>query len=282
MSAKKFVLLLLSGLLVALCSCSASETIPPEAIPAPAAVNDFYFSVLKVGQADAIIMRTENHCVIIDCGEKDDGDEVVEYLTGHGIQRVDYLFITHFDKDHVGGVPEVMENMEIGQIITSDYEGTGAKYNAYIKALEENKITPQPLTESNSFQLDDVLFEIFPPQMKSYKKDNDFSLAVSVTHGENNFLFTGDALEVRVSEIMAQTDREYDFLKFPHHGRYNSATKEFVECIKPAYTVITDSDKNPAEDQTIDALKTVGSEIYCTKDGNISVRSNGIEISVTQ
>lgn len=280
---KKFSLLILSGLLLASCGCEASGTEQSEKIPAPAAVNDFSFSVLKAGQADAIIMQTENHCVLIDCGEKDDGDEVVEYLTNHKIQRVDCLFITHFDKDHVGGVPEVMEYTEIEQIITPDYEGTGDEYEAYIKALEEGGITPLLLTESRSFLLDDVLFEVFPPQRKSYTKgDNDFSLAVSVTHGENSFLFTGDALAVRLSEIMAQTKREYDFLKFPHHGKYNNTTKKFVESVKPAYTVITDSDKNPAEDRAIGVLETAGCEIYRTKDGDVSVGSDGVHITVSQ
>jgi len=69
------------------------------------------FTVLKAGQADAIIMQTQNRSIIIDCGEKDDGDEIAEYLQEENITNVDYMFITHFDKDHVGGFPEVMESV---------------------------------------------------------------------------------------------------------------------------------------------------------------------------
>ena len=59
--------------------------------------------------------------------------------------------------------------------------------------------------------------------------DNDFSLCISVTHGENRFLFPDDAELVRLSEIMEQTDGTFDFLKVPHHRKYESNTKMFFE-----------------------------------------------------
>ena len=278
---KKISALALAVLTLTACGCSNPETEQPETVPE--AVNEFNLSVLKAGQADAIIMRTENHCVIIDCGEKDDGDKVAEYLAGNDIQNVDYLFITHFDKDHVGGVPEVLDSVQVGEIITPDYEGTCDEYYSYLSALNEHNITPTLLDENMSFALDDVLFEVYPPQRKSYvEEDNDFSLAISVTHGGNRFLFTGDAEKMRLSEIMSQVSGEYDFLKVPHHGKYNSYTKRFFETVKPVYAVITDSAKNPAKDETVAALKAVGSGIYHTMDGDISVVSDGEKIIINQ
>lgn len=286
MMLKKFIILILAVFIIMLCGCGdldIENSEISETISIPSAVNEFNFSILKVGKADAVILKTENHSVIIDCGEKDDGDEVVKYLADNGIENVDYLFITHFDKDHVGGVPKVIKNIKIAQIVTPDYEGSNDEYENYIKALDENNINPLLLAENKSFVLDDVLFEIFPPQKKYYSEgDNDFSLAVSVTHGSNNFLFAGDAEEIRLSEILNQTDKEYDFLKFPHHGRYNKFTQKFVESIKPKYSVITCSEKNPAEEETIEILENADCKIYYTKDGDIAVKSNGSEITITQ
>lgn len=275
----KSITALTAALLICSCASGTVET-PAEA---PAVTGAFETNILKVGQADAIILRTSNHCAVIDCGEEDDGGEVVQFLADNGVTAVDKLFITHFDKDHVGGAAEVLESVPVGEIITPAYEGEGDEYEAYLAALEKHNITPTLLEDEMTFTLDDALFEVYPPLRKSYAEgDNDFSLAVSVTHGENRFLFTGDAEKQRLSEILNQCKGEYDFLKVPHHGRYNTYTKRFFETVKAKYAVITCSDKNPAEEQTVAALEAVGSEVYLTQNGDTKAVSDGTEITVTQ
>ena len=56
----------------------------------------------------------------------------------------------------------------------------------------------------------------------------------------------------------------------------------FVTTIKPTYSVICDSEKNPAEEETISILEFAGSEIFSTKDGDVSVISDGNKIEITQ
>ncbi|MDO5311377.1 MAG: MBL fold metallo-hydrolase, partial [Clostridia bacterium] len=267
--------------LLVMCGCRGDVT--DSGVSAPAAESEFEVTVLNEGQADAMLLHTKEHNVIIDCGEEDDGDELVKYLSDRGVERIDYVFITHFDKDHVGGFPELVENIAADKIIVPDYEGTNSEYKKYVKAVEENGLTVIRLTEDMAFVLDDVMFEASPPQKKSYAEgDNDFSIAVSVTHGDNSFLFTGDAEEERISEIVERFGREYDFLKVPHHGRYNKNTGVLIDTVKPKYAVICDSAKNPAEDRVTALLTAAGSEIYCTKDGTVSVKSDGSKITVAQ
>ena len=163
-------------------------------VEAPAVTGSFDFTVLKAGQADAIFLQTENHSIILDCGEKDDGDELAELLQEKGISNVDYIFITHFDKDHVGGFPEVMDNVTAGNIIVPNYEGNNDEYEEYLKTVSNKGLQITPLTKDTNFILDDVLFEVSVPKKQFYAEgDNDFSLVISVTHGENAVLFTGDA-----------------------------------------------------------------------------------------
>lgn len=264
-----------------LCSCQNKNV--PDKLKTPPVTGNFDFTILKAGQADAIILKTKNHSVIIDCGEKDDGDEIVEYLYENNISNVDYIFITHFDKDHIGGFPEVIENVGADNIMVPNYEGNNSEYEKYLKVIDENNLTVTSLTEDISFIIDDVLFEVSTPKKQSYAEgDNDFSLVISVTHGENSFLFAGDAEKDRLSEILSEFGNEYDFLKVPHHGKHNKNTKRFINTVKPTYSVICDSEKNPADDETIALLKAVGSTIYSTKDGNVKVSSDGKEIKIIQ
>lgn len=249
----------------------------------PAVTGNFDFTVLKAGQADAIIMQTENYSIIIDCAEKDDGDEVVEYLQENDISNVDYLFITHFDKDHIGGFPEVMENITASNIIVPDYEGNNDEYEEYMKTVQDKGLKITSLTEDANFILDDVLFEISVPKKQSYAEgDNDFSLVLSVTHGENTFLFAGDAEAERLSEVLSEFGRQYDFLKVPHHGKYNKNSKWFINTIKPAYAVVTDSDKNPAKEKIISLLNSNNTAIYSTKNGDVHIVSDGNSIEIEQ
>lgn len=246
-------------------------------------VSSFSFTVLKIGKADAIILQTKTHAVMIDCGEEDDSQEIIEKLGEKGITELDYLFITHFDKDHVGGAAEVISNIKVKNIITPDYAGNNKAYKKYVNTVEKMGLTPTRLTAVTAFAVDDVTFNVYPPQKSYYtESDNDYSLAVEVNHDKNTFLFAGDAEKERLAEMILQTGKDIDFLKVPHHGRYNEMTEEFIGHINPYYAVITCSDKNPAEQETIDVLNNIGAETYFTKDGDITVESTGTEIIITQ
>ena len=210
-----------------LCGCQNKNDMTVEV---PAVTGSFDFTVLKAGQADAIFMQTQNHNIILDCGEKDDGDELVELLQEKGISNVDYIFITHFDKDHVGGFPEVMDNVTAGNIIVPNYEGNNDEYEKYLKTVSDKGLQITQLTKDTNFLLDDVLLEVSVPKKQFYAEgDNDFSLVISITHGDNTFLFAGDAEGDRLTEVLSEFGRQYDFLKVPHHGKANKNTKRFID-----------------------------------------------------
>lgn len=244
---------------------------------------EFRITILKAGKADAIVLQTEQHCMLIDCGEEDDSDKVITYLKKQGISQVDYVFLTHFDKDHAGGFPEVAEQIAIRTVVVPDYRTTKPGYQNYLQTVAERNIRAVVLTDDVSFTEDDVIFDVSVPKQQEYAgSDNNFSLVISVTFGERSFLFAGDAEEERLNEIMAELDHPYDVLKVPHHGKTDPHTKEFVMMVKPAYAILCDSEKHPAEEETLSALQEAGSRIYRTKNGDISILSDGKTIKIKQ
>ncbi|MCD8391290.1 MAG: MBL fold metallo-hydrolase [Firmicutes bacterium] len=279
---RKKIIAVFLPLCLALGGCGASEG--TSAVTAPEVTGEFSVSFLDVGKADAIVLRTENHTAVIDCGEKGDGKDILECLEENGITELDYLFITHFDQDHVGGAKKVINSIPIGEIITPNYEGNNSEYEDYAAALDDNGITSRRLTETMEITLDDVRLTVYPPMKSDYEEeDNDFSLVISAVHGENTFLFAGDAEEERLSELPEQLAlKEYALLKVPHHGRYNGGSEKFISAMKPRYAVITCSEKYPPEDEIIAALENAGAEIYLTSNGRVDVTSDGYKITAVQ
>lgn len=237
---------------------------------------------LDVGKADSILIRTQNHNVLIDTATSKEGSEIRDYLTELGIEKLDYLIITHFDKDHVGGASKILKSIGADNILQPDYEGNTDAYEKYMQRVTELSLNQITLFEDLSFILDDVYFTVYPPEKKEYiEEDNDFSLVVTAIHGGNRFLFTGDAEKERVNEIISYNLGDFDYIKVPHHGVYEDNLPVLFNTVKAEYAVICDSDKEQADKLTINALEKAGASVYETRDGSVTAVSDGKSISLT-
>ena len=253
-----------------------------------AEVEPLTITLLKVGKADAIIALSGTHALLIDTGEEDDGEEVAAFLHNNGISTIDAMIITHFDQDHVGGADTVLEKLNVKEVYLPDYEGTHTEYVDFLAALNQSSASVHRLTDSVSFLFGDAQVLIDPPA--SYKiddpnldYDNNFSLITTMIHGENRLVFTGDAEKQRIREWMQNEHAvKCDFLKVPHHGIYNSALKDLFETLDPDIAVICSSQKNPADEKTLNLLHTYCPNVYETKDGNVTIISDGTTLESSQ
>ncbi len=243
----------------------------------------FKIVLLDVGKADAIILKTENHTILIDTGYDESSSVILEYFHKEGINTIDYLIITHFDKDHIGASDKILRGMTVKNVIEPDYEEDNSQYEGYIKALSKVGITPIVAHEKLSFELDLVSFDIYPSEKTDYDNVNNYSLVTSVHHGKKSFLFAGDIVAKRITELFDNNlNLKYNFLKVPHHGDYNKKSTAFFEAVSPKYAVITCSKEDPASDETITALEKTGAKIYYTSNGNIECLSDGYSLQINQ
>ncbi len=256
--------------------------------PSSSGMTPLTVSILKVGKADAIVLKSNEAVLVIDTGEEDDGEELVDFLNKQGVSKVNALIITHFDKDHVGGADTLIEEMEVDQVYVPNYEGIHTEYVDFMYAMAEKGIEPAALSESIQFDLGDAQVLVEPPL--SYEpipgemeNDNNFSLITTVTHGKNRLLFMGDAEKQRIRQWLESTPVvDCDFLKVPHHGIYNTALEDLFERVSPKYAVICSSQKNPAEAKTLELLKKYGADVFQTKDGNVTLISDGNKLELHQ
>ncbi len=236
---------------------------------------------LDVGKADAIVIQTQTHTVVIDCGEKEDGMDVVNFLKNSGVETLDYLIISHYDQDHVGGAAKVLRKVGAAAVIGPNYTENSSEYEKYTAAMSDTGITPMLLTEEYAFTLDDVAFVVYGSNPSAYTEnvDNNSSLVVRVEHGENVFLFTGDATEQRLAEFPDMGT--CTLLKVPYHGRDIANLSDFLVQVQPSIAVIS-SVESEISSNTIAALAAVDAAVYSTAaNGNITVVSDGVSLTVS-
>lgn len=265
----KKIILLLFLLLFLLCSCHAES---PDSLQV---------EILKIGKADAIILQTPSHAILIDTGEKDDSAEVCEKLSDLGISALDLLIVTHYDKDHIGGAPEILGQFPVKEIVEAGYEKEGKVYSAYRKAAQEIPSTIP--TDSLRYEFDDLSLTIEPPR-REYDNENDASLVVMAVCQNRRLLFTGDILEERIDDLLDDSiDLTADFLKVPHHGKLEQNSGELFAAVSPACAAITCSDKNPPDEELVALLAEKNCAVYETRNGDlrITVSAEGI-LSVSQ
>ena len=242
---------------------------------------EIYF--FQAGKADAIVLSKNGKYMMIDTGYDTLSEEILSYFKHKNITRLEYLVITHFDKDHVGSASTVIRSIEIGEVLQSNVPKESEYYNNYISALKEKNISPHTVSGDYVVTLDDMEVIINGPE-KIYDKNesNNSSLIVSVIDHNNKFLFMGDSQNARIKDYLQTSPVEYDFLKVPYHGHYLKRLNDFLERNTISSAVITSSLEELEDEETISMLKKYSIQYYLTRNGKIRVLSNGNDIIIKQ
>lgn len=249
--------------------------------------------LFKVGKSDASLIRTKDFVVLIDSSSDDHGQEILDYLAEKSITSIDYLIITHFDKSEVGGADIILKGIDVKTVIQPAYTKDSTQAREYVAALGTVDSEVITLKEEMVINCNEAEFTVYPAEKSYYAEDDDnnYSIAVNIIHGDNSFLFAGDAMSARMKEIVefnaAKGIEAFSFLKVPCNGvfcegTYGLSTAEFIEAVDPIYASISCSLKNPAEDAVVDALTATGTKVFYTVDGNIKITSDGEMIEIVQ
>ena len=283
---KKTAALLAAVTVLSLTGCAGGTAQSASEPEAPAVTGNVTVTAFNVGKADALVIQTQNTVTVIDAGNKGDGKVIDKFLTAQGIDTVDLMIITHFDKDHVGGASRVINKLNVKEVLVPDYTSEIDEYKSFIEKAEETETTVTPLAfgSSREWSPDDTIGTIYASEKDNYGRDeeNDFSLVLYMRHGDNKFLFAGDAEDPRQQEIINLNLGKVDFLKFPYHGNYMPTTERFLDACDPKYTVVCCSEKEYADPNTVETLEKRKIETYYTCDGNVTAVSDGKTLTCSQ
>ena len=236
--------------------------------------------VFNAGKADCSVLTYKDLTIIIDTGEEDLYDDISKYLNKNKIDTIDYLIITHFDKDHVGSAYKILENKKVLNVVQTNTKKDSIYYEKYIEALNSNDINPITVIDNYEINYKNLKIVINGPN-KIYNKNesNNSSLITSIYYKKNSLIFMGDSEKDRLKDFISFNEKEYDLVKIPYHGNYQKQLNNLMDNIKPKYAIISD---NKIEDKMIDILKENNIKYYMTGNGSIDIISNGKKIKINQ
>ena len=239
---------------------------------------------IDVGQGDSIFIQIKNKNILIDAGEAKEAPTVVNYLKTYNVKKLDYVFLTHPHEDHLGGLSEIIDTFEIGKFYAPNVGTVTRSYENLLNSLKNKSLDINRAKAGLEFNFaENIKLELFSPGKDEYSNLNNYSPIMKLTYNETSFLFTGDAEEETEKEVISGNyNLKSDVLKAGHHGSNTSSIQEFLEEVKPQFTVITSGKSNRfnlPNEEIVERHKNIGSKVLMTeKYGNIVFSTDGRDI----
>ncbi len=240
-------------------------------------------------QSDAALITDGQSAFLVDGGDIDKADKVVSFIKSKGIKALDLVILSHAHEDHMGGLPEVLDEFKVDKFVMPEIPDklvpTNKTYEKLLDALENNNINAEYAVKGKTFTYGDIEFEFFSP-INEFDDLNDSSAVVKLSYGSSSFLFCGDAGTKVEKEILS--DKAYlssDVIKIGHHGSNTSSSEKFLTAVSPMYAVICvgkDNSYGHPSEKIINRLEDLDAKVYRTdQNGTITFLSDGNNITVT-
>ena len=238
---------------------------------------------IDVGQGDSILITNKDHSMLIDAGNNEDGKLLVSYIKDElNINKIDYVIGTHPHEDHIGGLDDIINNIEVSEVYLPEAMTTTKTFEDVLDAIENNNLNITVPKIGDKFSLGDLNFEVIYTGTGT-KDLNEASIILKMTFGNHTYLFTGDTTK-EVESTILNNNIDIDVLKVAHHGSNTSTSEEFLSVATPEYAIISVGEDNKyghPNQETINRLKKYTKNIYITKDlGTIVLTSDGDNINI--
>jgi len=237
-----------------------------------------------VGQGDAIFIETpQNHQILIDGG---DGDNILKKLQQEmpfWDRSLDLVILTHPEKDHIGGLVEVLERYEVDYILWNGVIRDIAEYKKWQKLVEKKKAKEVIAEKRKVAKAGRVEINILYPFLsfeneEFFETSNDTSIVSKLKFGSACFLFTGDITKTIERKLVnEEVDLNCEILKVAHHGSKYSSSYEFLNEVTPEVAVVQVGDNSyghPSK-EALQRLDKFGKVLRTDLNGDIEIFSDG-------
>ena len=250
---------------------------------------------LDVGQALAVaVVTADGHSLLFDAGNSADDAEqaVLPFLREHGVDRLDYLVLSHPHQDHVGGMPAVLDALPVGTFVDPVIPTTNQTYRRTLELVDQQGIQPLRARRGDTLDLGTATAEILWPgdspiiDGSGEMDPNSNGTVLRVITGNVAVLLTGDLEAPGEAALVAAgvDDLRADVLQVGHHGSRTSSTPTFLDAVRPQVGIISVGAGNSyghPHNEVVRRLRDNGVETYRTDvDGTIQVVTDGSDYEI--
>ena len=281
---KKFLaLLLILSLLLSGC-----QYLPVPEGTTPASGDGLAVHFIDVGQADCALLECGGEYMLIDGGNREDGQLVVSYLEQQGVEELSAVVCTHAHEDHVGGLPSVLAVYPTHAVYAPTRTYASKVFDDFVYYADQQRLEITIPSPGDGWTLGETSVTVLGP-VQSYADQNDTSIVLKVEYGGTSFLFTGDMETDAENDMLdywgSRISWKTDVLKVGHHGSDTSTGYRFLNEVDPDYAVISVGKGNSyghPHEEPLSRLNQAGVTILRTDElGTIVARTDGKEITFT-
>lgn len=212
--------------------------------------SDLKIYFIDVGQGDSTLVITPNgKKLLIDGGGSNTGsydvgkNTLLPYLLNRKITKLDYVVISHFDSDHVGGLLTIINELKVKNIIISKQGKDSSNYKEFIKIITKKKINVIVVKKDSIINIEkNVKLEVIWPEEEQIKENilNNNSIVMRLNYNNFKILFTGDIEKIAEEKILEDVDNKLlqaNILKVAHHRFKNIQYTKSIRKSKTANSV---------------------------------------------
>lgn len=222
--------------------------------------------IIDVGQGDSILLFSKGQAALIDTGGKiqyqtEPSNTITKYTTipllkSLGLKKLNYVFLTHGDMDHMGEIFYLINHFSVEKIYIN--LGPKSTLEKQLNRLVKTKISKQNnMYKVGSFTLQQL--------NRAYQEENTSSSVYYVQHPNLTMLLMADATKETENYLLKTYTIKTDVLKVGHHGSKTSTSDYFLKKIKPSLAIISVGNANRFHHPNQEVLETL-------KNNNIPVR----------
>ena len=226
-----------------------------------------YFVFIDVKQGDSSLFYSNNKTVLVDTGgifNQQVSKKTILMLKSFGIKKIDYLFLTHGDYDHMGDSIYFLNNFQVSNVIFNSNEMNDLEQEL-LEELKRKKINYNIGYQGMTYTVNNLKIKLLNT---AYQDENDSSLVLYMLFNDKKILLMGDASKTVEQDLIDKYDLpNIDYLKVGHHGSKTSTSSNFIDIVKPKYSIISVGKNNFYNHPNAEVLANLSNtKIYRTDD----------------
>ncbi len=200
-------------------------------------VFEIYFFNLNRGRS--VFIRTpHNKTILIDGGQN---GEILRELTKvlpFYRRRIDTIILTSEVPKNSGGLVEVLKRYSVGEIVTTELIGTSTSLYQIKKTIKEKSIESKNVLKGDSFEIDEVTFDIlFPNPLFKFNKTSTSEMVLKISYGLTSVLLLGDISKTIQKTFISELEK-VSIAEYAHSAGDSRTSGDLFEKIKPEFAII--------------------------------------------